>query len=171
MYNTIIESNPRERENKMEFVYEYDNMNRQLDLLRDANRRLQDTNDGLRSVVDIGSLSRGTSPRVSCRDFTSLISCNGAPPDVIMAPSDNEITDRYFARSGGGGKKRKKNGKNNKHGSEYFPGGGGSNSASGGSHYDSDSLRSRASCDSRTKMSDIPYGMRRFMDDLQHGER
>ena len=37
----------------MEFVYEFDNIGRQLDLLRDANRRLQDTNDGLRNIVDV----------------------------------------------------------------------------------------------------------------------
>ena len=37
----------------MEFVYEFDNIGRQLDLLRDANRRLQDTNDGLRNLVDV----------------------------------------------------------------------------------------------------------------------
>ena len=45
--------NPRERENREEFAYEYDNMSRQLELLRNANQRLQDTNDGLRNIVDI----------------------------------------------------------------------------------------------------------------------
>ena len=43
----------RERENREEFAYEYDNMSRQLELLRNANQRLQDTNDGLRNIVDI----------------------------------------------------------------------------------------------------------------------
>ena len=34
-------------------------MGRQLDLLRDANWRLQDTNDGLRNIVDVNRDSLG----------------------------------------------------------------------------------------------------------------
>ena len=139
----------------MEFAYEYDNLSRQLDLLRDANRRLQDTNDGLRNIVDVNPVreychsiggvviqfelsarphsplkrpkgrnqsvkppmqasisdSRSTtgSPRLGGRhEFTSLGSCGGAPPDILRSPSDNEIAERFYARSGGGRRRRRK---------------------------------------------------------------
>jgi hypothetical protein len=100
----------RERENRIESVLEFDNLGRQLDLLRDANRRLQDTNDGLRTVVDVSAMNSGSSPRIVGRhEFTSLVSGGyggvggggGAhpPPDILRTPSDNEIAERFFARS------------------------------------------------------------------------
>ena len=56
--------------------------------------------------------------------------------------------------------------------SNYFPGGSHSPSSGAGgdgSLYDSDSLRSRASCDSRIRISDLQFGMRRFMEDDPQG--
>ena len=50
----------------MEFAYEYDNLSRQLDLLRDANRRLQDTNDGLRTIVDVNVVREYCRSRWRC---------------------------------------------------------------------------------------------------------
>lgn len=45
-------------------MYELENIHRQLDLLRTANQKLQDTNDGLVQMVDVGTLR---SPRLPIR--------------------------------------------------------------------------------------------------------
>ena len=50
-----------ERENRLEYVFELENIHQQLDYLRQANQKLQDTNDGLVQMVDVNSLR---SPRV-----------------------------------------------------------------------------------------------------------
>ena len=54
-----------ERENRMEHMYELDNLHRQLNLLQSANQKLQDTNDGLREFSEAAkySDSLGRSPR------------------------------------------------------------------------------------------------------------
>ncbi|KAK4326132.1 hypothetical protein Pmani_003320 [Petrolisthes manimaculis] len=41
-----------ERENVLEYMHQYDHMKRQLQLLHDANKRLQDTNDSMREVME-----------------------------------------------------------------------------------------------------------------------
>jgi hypothetical protein len=86
----------------MEFVYEFDNLNRQLELLRcslfssvkqkifkcvsipyrNANQRLQDTNDGLRTVVDLSALN---SPRPMRRSLVG---------DQLRSPSDSDLENR-----------------------------------------------------------------------------
>lgn len=60
-YEVKISELSEERENRMEYMYELENIHRQLDLLRSANQKLQDTNDGLVQMVDVNSLR---SPRV-----------------------------------------------------------------------------------------------------------
>ena len=55
---------------------------------RDANQQLQDTNDGLRSVVDIGTIN---SPGMGRHEFSTLLA-----PDIIRTPSDNEIADKLY---------------------------------------------------------------------------
>ena len=115
-------------------------------------------------------------------------SCGGAPPDILRSPSDNEIAERFYARTGGGRRRRRKKRfedhmdmnmikhivvfsppkklklrqNSYRRGSDYFPGGSHSPSSGAGgdgSLYDSDSLRSRASCDSRLRISDLHFGM------------
>lgn len=51
-------------------MYELENIHRQLDLLRTANQKLQDTNDGLVHMVDVGSLR---SPRLPIRSKRSRL--------------------------------------------------------------------------------------------------
>ncbi|XP_042224644.1 ras and EF-hand domain-containing protein homolog isoform X3 [Homarus americanus] len=41
-----------ERETVLEYMHQYDHMKRQLELLHEANKRLQDTNDSMRSAVE-----------------------------------------------------------------------------------------------------------------------
>nr|XP_045608230.1 ras and EF-hand domain-containing protein-like isoform X1 [Procambarus clarkii] len=41
-----------ERETVLEYMHQYDHMKRQLELLHEANRRLQDTNDSMRSAME-----------------------------------------------------------------------------------------------------------------------
>ena len=60
-YEVKMSELSEERENRMEYMYELENIHRQLDLLRSANQKLQDTNDGLVQMVDVNSLR---SPRV-----------------------------------------------------------------------------------------------------------
>ena len=41
--------------------------------------------------------------------YTSLGSCGGgAPPDILRSPSDNEIAERFYARTGGRRRRKKK---------------------------------------------------------------
>lgn len=44
-----------EKKRNLEVLREYEHLNRQLRLLHDANKRLQDTNDALRELLDIGA--------------------------------------------------------------------------------------------------------------------
>ena len=121
----------------MEYVYEFDNLNRQLDLLRGANQKLQDTNDGLREIVDVSGIR--TPRRASSRIHR---------PDSLTFDAELESLKRKRHRRPGGGK-----------------GSNGSASEHGG--YDSDSLRSRDSRSSlRSKVTDVNFGLKRFMDDL-----
>lgn len=129
-----------ERENKMEYMYEMENINRQLELLREANQKLQDTNDGLRQVVDVNTLR---SPRLS----------RGRLSDVsgLADQLDNEPYRRKRTRRGG-------------------PVGSGPTSENGGSFYDSDSMRSRGSRGSeRMKLPDTQFGIKRLLEDLDSG--
>ena len=51
------------------------------------------------------------SPRLDARQelYTSLGSCGGgAPPDILRSPSDNEIAERFYARTGGRRRRKKK---------------------------------------------------------------
>jgi len=96
----------RERENKLEYVYEFDNLNRQLELMRDANQRLQDTNDGLRTVVDIGALSSprssaaasgggGGGGSVSNRELTNLLM---SPEMLRTSSSDADLGTTHYPK-------------------------------------------------------------------------
>eukprot|EP00095_Tigriopus_kingsejongensis_P000097 maker-scaffold1877_size25834-snap-gene-0.9 protein:Tk00097 transcript:maker-scaffold1877_size25834-snap-gene-0.9-mRNA-1 annotation:"ras and ef-hand domain-containing protein" len=141
-----------ERETKAEFLYEFDNLSRQLDLLRDANQQLQDTNDGLRSVVDVSYINSLNSPRPSSRnDLSGFFNS-----DLFKNPSDPDFTDRISQPV----KRRKRR--------VHHPGLAGSRSPSDrGSVYDSDSMRSKCSTESgRPRLSDVQFGIRRLMDDL-----
>lgn len=143
-----------ERETKVEVLYEFDNLNRQLDLLRDANHKLQDTNDGLRSVVDVTSLN---SPRVCSRnDLTNLFSS-----DLLRNPSDSDFSDKIHSQPLKRRKRRVYQG-----GGSALGGAGSRSPSDRGSLYDSDSLRSKCSTESRPRISDIQFGIRRLMDDL-----
>ncbi len=58
-------------------------------LLREANQKLQDTNDGLRTVVDVGSIH---SPHLSGRhEFAHLIS-----PEILRSASDVELAEKLY---------------------------------------------------------------------------
>merc|ERR1719273_635664 len=61
-YDTKCNELSSEREQRMEYLYEVDNLSRQLELLREANEKLQDNNDGLREIVDFNNIR---SPRPS----------------------------------------------------------------------------------------------------------
>ncbi|KAL7641872.1 UNVERIFIED_CONTAM: hypothetical protein RMT77_007746 [Armadillidium vulgare] len=73
----------REREQMYEYMHQYEHLRRQLDLIHDANKRLQDTNDCLRENVDAelrfgAPLSRSSSVRSS--NIRNLCSSQSASP-------------------------------------------------------------------------------------------
>lgn len=73
----------------MEYVYEFDNMNRQLDLLKDANQKLQDTNDGLRQIVDVSDVRSPRNARNARKSSRSSplsadLDEDSAPMNVLM---------------------------------------------------------------------------------------
>merc|ERR1719189_197502 len=55
-YETKVTELTTEKEGMMEYVYQYDNLQKQLQLLHEANKKLQDTNDHIQGMVDMPSL-------------------------------------------------------------------------------------------------------------------
>ena len=165
--NFVLLLHYRERENRMEYVYEFDNLNRQLELLREANHKLQDTNDGLREIVDVSSMKTPRTPLLGGARRTSSTRTGGGRDgrggegggangmyfdaeleNVKRRRNVRMLPHRRVAGGGGGG-------------------GTGSNSPSEyGGGYDSDSMRSRESRGSRARVTDLHFGIKRLLDDL-----
>ena len=73
-----------------------------LDSCRDANQKLQDTNDGLRSVVDMRDLH---SPRTSAGSDHGFGTGGGErigllSPEMLGSASDIELADRLYQHAG-----------------------------------------------------------------------
>lgn len=150
-YESKVNELTNEKESMMEYVYQYDNLQRQLQLLQDANRKLQDTNDHMQSMVDMPAIALN-SPRLNIRRELAL----GLGPKPISKDSPTPTGD------GLGGELVKlermfRPGKESRSPSEF-----------GGSLADSDSLRSRES--HRPKLSEVKFGIKRLMEDLDSGQ-
>jgi len=148
-YESKVNELTNEKESMMEYVYQYDNLQRQLQLLQDANKKLQDTNDHMQNMVDMPAIALN-SPRPNIRRELAL----GLGPKPIS--KDSPTGD------GLGGELVKLE--------RMFRAGRGSRSPSefGGSLADSDSLRSRES--NRPKLSEVKFGIKRLMEDLDSGQ-
>jgi len=148
-YESKVTELTTEKEGMMEYVYQYDNLQRQLQLLHEANKKLQDTNDHIQGMVDMPSLS-GNSPMPMRRPIANSF-------------TRDDLVDGGDGGDGLGGELQKlekmfrsKQNRGSRSPSEF-----------GGSLVDSDSLRFRDS--NRPKLSEVKFGIKRLMDDLDSG--
>jgi len=143
-YETKVTELTTEKEGMMEYVYQYDNLQRQLQLLHDANRKLQDTNDHIQGMVDMPAIAMN-SPMPPRRSIQGNMLRDDSPGDGLGG--ELQKLEKMF---------RIKNSRGSRSPSEF-----------GGSLVDSDSLRMREL--NRPKLSEVKFGIKRLMDDLDSG--
>jgi len=143
-YETKVTELTSEKEGMMEYVYQYDNLQRQLQLLHDANRKLQDTNDHIQGMVDMPAIAMN-SPMPPRRNIQGNMLRDESPGDGLGG--ELQKLEKMF---------RIKNSRGSRSPSEF-----------GGSLVDSDSLRMREL--NRPKLSEVKFGIKRLMDDLDSG--
>jgi len=143
-YESKVTELTTEKEGMMEYVYQYDNLQRQLQLLHDANKKLQDTNDHIQGMVDMPSISMN-SPMPPRKSTQGNILRDDSPGDGLGG--ELQKLEKMFRLKGGRGSR--------------------SPSEFGGSLVDSDSLRLREL--NRPKLSEVKFGIKRLMDDLDSG--
>jgi len=148
-YESKVNELTNEKESMMEYVYQYDNLQRQLQLLQNANKQLQDTNDHMQNMVDMPALN---SPRPNIRRELALglgakTAIRDSPPGDGLGGELQKLERMFVARGGRGSRSP----------SEFEC-----------SQADSDSLRSRES--SRPKLSEVKFGIKRLMEDLDSGQ-
>ncbi|KAK8749157.1 hypothetical protein OTU49_015705 [Cherax quadricarinatus] len=95
-----------ERETVLEYMHQYDHMKRQLELLHEANKRLQDTNDSMRAAVEhewrsspLGS--RCSSARSSLhrsKERKRSHSRSRSPLPSVLSPFEGDGTLKYGIR-------------------------------------------------------------------------
>jgi len=143
-YESKVTELTSEKEGMMEYVYQYDNLQRQLQLLHDANKKLQDTNDHIQGMVDMPAIAMN-SPMPLRRGIQGNMLRDESPGDGLGG--ELQKLEKMFRLKGGRGSR--------------------SPSEFGGSLVDSDSLRLREL--NRPKLSEVKFGIKRLMDDLDSG--
>jgi len=145
-YESKVTELTTEKEGMMEYVYQYDNLQRQLQLLHEANRKLQDTNDHIQGLVDTGQVpSLGTASPMPGRRTT--VQSEQSPADCRDGlGGELQKMERMFRVAGSRGSRSP---------SEF------------GSQVDGDSLRLREL--NRPKLSEVKFGIKRLMEDLDSG--
>ncbi|CAD5124998.1 DgyrCDS13238 [Dimorphilus gyrociliatus] len=79
-----------ERDSVMEYIKEQENLTRQIHLLHDANKKLHDVNDDLRSTLERNRTHRPSARRVSARKG-SHVSDYFPPPLIPLAVTDKVV--------------------------------------------------------------------------------